>query len=94
METVQIKIPDVLYSTLKVHGYQKEDMEREFIEDAVLQLYAKHILSIGKAASIMGLSVHTFRENLLKRNLPVEYFTEDVYEDDLETVKFAKEHGR
>lgn len=87
METVQIRIPDTLYNTLKAHGYQREDMEREFLEDVVLQLYAKHLISIGKAASIMELSVHAFRETLLKRNLPVEYFNEDAYEEDLDTVK-------
>ncbi|MBI3814675.1 MAG: UPF0175 family protein [Nitrospinae bacterium] len=90
METIQIRIPEILYSTLKAHGYQKEDMEREFMEDVVLQLYAKHIISIGKAASIMGLSIHVFRETLLKRNLPVEYFTEDVYEEDISTVRSIK----
>lgn len=93
METVQIRIPESLYNTLKAHGYQREDMERECLEDVVLQLYAKHIISIGKAASIMELSVHAFRETLLKRNLPVEYFNEDVYEEDLDTVKSIKGSG-
>lgn len=93
MEIVQIRIPGALYNILKAHGYQREDMEREFMEDVVIQLYAKHIISIGKAASIMGLSVHTFRETLLKRNLPVEYFTEDVYEDDLDSIKSIKKSG-
>lgn len=93
METVQIRIPDTLYNALKAHGYQREDMEREFLEDVVLQLYAKHLISIGKAASIMELSVHAFRETLLKRNLPVEYFNEDVYEEDLDTVKSIKGSG-
>ncbi|MDD5434864.1 MAG: UPF0175 family protein [Nitrospira sp.] len=93
METVQIKIPEALYNTLRAYGYQREDMEKEFLEDVILQLYAKHIISIGKAASIMGLSIHSFRESLLKRNLPVEYFSEDVYEDDLDTLKTIKESG-
>lgn len=94
METVQIKIPETLYNTLKAHGYQKTDIEREFLEDTVLQLYRKHIVTIGKAASIMGLSIHSFRENLLKKNLPVEYFTEDVYEEDLKAIKSIKRnHG-
>lgn len=93
METVQIRIPEALYNILRAHGYQKEDMEKEFLEDIVLQLYAKHIISIGKAASVMGLSVNDFRETLLKRNLPVEYFTDDVYEDDLDSIKSIKESG-
>ncbi len=93
METVQIRIPEALYNILRAHGYQRDDMEKEFLEDIVLQLYAKHIISIGKAAFIMGLSVYDFRETLLKRNLPVEYFTDDVYEDDLETIKSIKGTG-
>jgi predicted HTH domain antitoxin len=87
METVDIKIPETLYNALKGHGYQKTDIEREFLEDAVLQLYKKHIITIGKAVSIMGLTIHSFRENLLEKNLPVEYFTEDVYEEDLKAIK-------
>lgn len=87
MSNIQVNIPEKLYNSLKALGYQKKDIEREFLEDVVLQLYAKHIISIGKAASIMGLSIPAFRETLLKRHLPVEYLTEDVYEEDLKTIK-------
>lgn len=90
METTQIRIPEALYNTLKAHGYQKADIEREFLEDAVLQLYRKHVITIGKAASIIGLSIHSFRENLLKKNVPVEYLTEEAYEEDLKAVKSIK----
>ena len=87
METLQIRMSDVLYNTLKAHGYQKEDIEREIMEDVVLQLYSKHVISMGKAASIIGLSIQAFRELLLNKHLPVEYMTKDAYEDDLKTIE-------
>lgn len=87
MASLQIKIPEELYSLLKALGYQDQDIEREVLEDVVLQLYSKHVISIGKAASIIGLSIQAFREVLLKKNLPVEYLTKDAYEDDLRTIE-------
>ncbi|HHT9122234.1 MAG TPA: UPF0175 family protein [Candidatus Wunengus sp. YC63] len=87
MPNLQIKIPEELYNSLKVLGYQDHDIEREFLEDVVLQLYSKHVISMGKAASIIGLSIQAFREVLLKKHLPVEYLTKDVYEDDLKTIE-------
>lgn len=87
MPNLQIKIPEELYNSLKALGYQDQDIEREFLEDVVLQLYSKHIISMGKAASIIGLSIQAFRELLLKKHLPVEYLTKDVYEDDLKIIE-------
>lgn len=87
MPNLQIKIPEELYNSLKALGYQDQDIEREFLEDVVLQLYTKHVISMGKAASIVGLSIQAFREVLLKKHLPVEYLTNDVYEDDLKTIE-------
>lgn len=87
MATIQVKIPEELYNSFRVLGYQKKDMEREFLENAVLQLYAKHTISMGKGASILGLSIQAFRETLLRKQLPVEYLTEDAYEEDLKVIE-------
>ena len=87
MATIQVKIPEELYNSLRVLGYQKKDMEREFLENVVLQLYAKHTISMGKGASILGLSIQAFREILLRKHLPVEYLTEDAYEEDLKVME-------
>lgn len=87
MVNLQVKIPEELYNSLKALGYQDDDIEREFLDDVVLQLYTRHVISIGKAASILGISIQSFREVLLERNLPTEYFTKDVYEDDLRTIE-------
>lgn len=87
MATIQVKIPEELYNSLRVLGYQKKDMEREFLENVVLQLYAKHTISMGKGASILGLSIQAFREILLRKHLPVEYLTEDAYEEDLKVIE-------
>lgn len=91
MATMEIKIPEELYNSLKALGYQKKDIEREVLEDVVLQLYAKHTISIGKAASMLGLSIQAFRETLIKKHLPVEYLTEEVYEEDLKAIKSVRE---
>lgn len=91
MPSLQIKIPEELYNSLKALGYQDQDIEREFLEDVVVQLYSKHVISIGKAASIIGISMQAFRELLLKKHLPVEYLTKDVYEDDLKTIEVKEE---
>ncbi len=90
MADVQINIPEELYNSLTVLGYKKKEIEREVLEDVVIQLYAKHAISIGKAASILGMTIHSFRERLLKRHLPVEYLTEQVYEEDLKAIETAK----
>lgn len=79
-------MPEELYNSLRVLGYQKKDMEREFLENVVLQLYAKHTISMGKGASILGLSIQAFRETLLRKQLPVEYLTEDAYEENLKVM--------
>ena len=86
MATIQVKIPEELYNSFKVLGYQKRDMEREFLENVVLQLYAKHTISMGKGASILGVSIQAFRETLLRKQLPVEYLTEDAYDEDLKVI--------
>lgn len=91
MESVQINIPEALYNSLRALGYQKKEIERECLEDIVLQLYAKHVISIGKAASIVGLSIQSFRDTLLKKNVPVEYLTEEAYEEDMETIRTLRE---
>ena len=80
-------MPEELYNSLRVLGYQKKDMEREFLENVVLQLYAKHTISMGKGASILGLSIQAFRETLLRKQLPVEYLTEDAYDEDLKIIE-------
>lgn len=90
MANVQVSIPEELYNSLRVLGYQKRDIEREVLEDVVLQLYAKHTISIGKAASILGLSIQTFRETLVKKHSPVEYLTEEAYEEDLKAIESVK----
>ncbi len=87
MVNLQVKIPEELYNTLKALGYQDDDIEREFLDDVVLQLYARHVISIGKAVSTPGISIQSFRKVLLERNLPMEYFTKDVYEEDLKTIE-------
>lgn len=87
MATIQVKIPEELYNSFKVLGYQKRDMEREFLENVVLQLYAKHTISMGKGASILGVSIQAFRETLLRKQLPVEYLTEDAYDEDLKIIE-------
>ena len=46
MVNLQVKIPEELYNTLKALGYQDDDIEREFLDDVVLQLYARHVISI------------------------------------------------
>lgn len=86
MATIQVKIPEELYNSFKVLGYQKRDMEKEFLENVVLQLYAKHTISMGKGASILGVSIQAFRETLLRKQLPVEYLTEDAYDEDLKVT--------
>ncbi len=91
MATVQVEIPEGLHNSLRSLGYQKKDIERELLEDVVLQLYAKHTISIGKAASIMELSIQAFRETLLKKHLPVEYLTEEAYEEDLKAIEAVRE---
>ncbi len=48
MATIQVKIPEELYNSFRVLGYQKKDMEREFLENVVLQLYAKHTIPWAK----------------------------------------------
>ena len=42
---------------------------------------------MGKGASILGLSIQAFRETLLRKQLPVEYLTEDAYEEDLKVIE-------
>ena len=60
--------------------------EEELKTDFAVFLYKSEILSMGKAAELIGLDKLAFQQALKKRDIPVNYKASDL-DQDVETLK-------
>ncbi|MFN7343884.1 MAG: UPF0175 family protein [bacterium] len=84
--TLTIKIPDLLASLL---SQDEPREERGLLVEAVCGLYARHRVSSGEAAAMLGISRPEFWHELGRRKIPRQY-TQEMLEEDL---TFARRHG-
>jgi len=73
-----IEIDDEVYEALQLPEGQRSDALKE---ELAVSLYARDILSFGKARSLAGLSKRDFHELLGEREIPRHYSDVDLSED-------------
>lgn len=73
-----IEIDDEVYEALQLPEGQRSDALKE---ELAVSLYARDILSFGKARSLAGLSKRDFHELLGEREIPRHYSDADLAED-------------
>lgn len=73
-----IEIDDEVYEALQLPEGQRSDALKE---ELAVSLYARDILSFGKARSLAGLSKRDFHELLGEREIPRHYSDADLSED-------------
>ncbi len=61
--------------------------------DLALRLYAEHVLSFGKAATVAGTNCAEFWDLLVRQGIPVVEYTGEDYERDLKTFRVFVEEG-
>ncbi len=76
--SIQLEIPDSIVQALKLAPAERE--EQLLIELAVA-LYARSVLSFGKARELAGLSKYEFGIELGRRGVLRHYTTEDLQDD-------------
>ncbi len=76
--SIQLEIPDHIAQAMRLP--LAEQKQQLFIELAVA-LYARSILSFGKARELTGLSKYEFGLLLGRRDVPRHYAVEDLQDD-------------
>ena len=80
---IQLHIPDSVAQALRL---PEEQITKELLRELAVALYARGILSFGKARELAGMSKYEFSRLLGERNIPRHYGKEEL-EDDL---KYAR----
>ena len=73
-----IEIDDEVYEALQLPEGERSDALKE---ELAFSLYARDILSFGKARSLAGLSKREFHETLGEREIPRHYSDAELAED-------------
>ena len=81
--SIQLEIPDAIVQALRLPPAEQQQQLR--LELAV-SLYARDILSFGKARELAGLDKHEFGQLLGRRGIPRHYGPEDLQDD----LKYAR----
>jgi len=76
---IQLHIPDSVAQALRL---PEEQITKELLRELAVALYARGILSFGKARELAGMSKYEFSRLLGERNIPRHYGKEEL-EDDL-----------
>ena len=76
---IQLHIPDSVAQALRL---PEEQITKELLRELAVALYARGILSFGKARELAGMSKYGFSRLLGERNIPRHYGKEEL-EDDL-----------
>ncbi len=78
METVSVDFPRDLINIFKIRD---KDFPRVVRETLSAELYHEGLVSVGKAAEIAGVSMWEMQEILTKRNISLQYYSEDLKND-------------
>lgn len=87
MVTVRIELPEDVYLALQSAGLNLEQLESQAVRDLAVQLYNDGRLTLGKAAKLSQLPIAGFWQLLVNRGLPVVHYSEEEYENDINTIK-------
>lgn len=78
-EYIILRIPKIFVNL------PKKDAERIIMRELAIRLYQKGMVSLGKAAEMINLSIAEFIELLSDERVPIDYDDESLMED-LEVV--------
>lgn len=76
--SIQLEIPDSIVEAMRL---ARQDQKQQLLLELALALYARGILSFGKARELAGLSKYEFGLLLGKRGIPRHYTAEDLQDD-------------
>jgi predicted HTH domain antitoxin len=76
--SIHLEIPDHVAQALRL---PLEEQEQQLLTELAVALYARGILSLGKARELAGLSKNEFGVLLGKRKIPRHYGAEDLTDD-------------
>ncbi len=85
MKELTISVPEEILDAAKLPPAVRE---KEILKELALALYARDILSLGKARSLAKMTRWEFEELLGKRKIIRHYTEEDLEED----IKYAADH--
>lgn len=80
---VSLNIPEELAELLR--EVETRD-ERALLVEAVCGLYSRCRIGAGRAARLLGMSRHEFREEVAKRGIPIQHSLEELRHD----IAFAR----
>ena len=75
---IHLEIPDHIAQAIRL---PPEEQEQQLMIELAVTLYARGILSFGKARELTGLSKYDFGRLLGKRTIPRHYGDEDLKDD-------------
>ncbi len=76
--SIQLEIPDSIAQAMRIPPSEQQQL---LLIELALALYARDILSFGKARELTGLSKYEFGQLLAKRDIPRHYSREDLQDD-------------
>jgi predicted HTH domain antitoxin len=76
--SIQLEIPDHVAQAIRL---PLEEQEQQLLLELAVALYARGILSFGKARELAGLDKYEFGMLLGKRGIPRHYDAEDLQDD-------------
>jgi predicted HTH domain antitoxin len=76
--SITLRIPDSVAQSLRI---PEGEAEQRLRQELALALYARGLLSVGKAAELSGMTRILFSELLAQMNIPRHYGNEELAED-------------
>lgn len=76
--TIQLQIPDSVAQAMRLPLL---DQQQQLLIELAVALYARGILSFGKARELAGLSKYEFGRLLGRRSIPRHYTADDLSDD-------------
>ncbi|HUT31861.1 MAG TPA: UPF0175 family protein [Planctomycetota bacterium] len=85
--TVQLDLQDGLRAALGAAGYTAERLSEEARRQLAAALFARKVLSLGKAAELAGMSLWDFIPFLGQHEIPYLDYDEDEWKKELEAAR-------
>lgn len=76
--TLNLEIPEDILSALNL---PPDEVEQELRKELAIALYARGVLSVGKAAELADIPRERFEDVLGERRIPRHYGSEELEED-------------
>lgn len=76
--SIQLEIPDAVAQAMRV---PRSEQKQQLLIELAVALYARDILSFGKARDLTGLGKYEFGLLLGRRNIPRHYGPEELQDD-------------